>query len=413
MTDIDKHILTDIRAALSAIKEQIDVIDSRLERMTEICSGDADTLAEEPAAVLPVQAAEAAAVVVEEAFEDKVGVPAEEEALSGERENFFVGEEISLGGNLEMAFADSEPLENAEDLAEVTDAGAGIVAEAGSIADVIENETIEAGAVAEEAAEIEETGIGTEIDVTADSAEPMFAAQTDILDEPVVESEAPVEPTEQEIDIEVEMAAANPAFLENADAANGIGEEVTDAVEAVAEAVVEADEFAEAVGDATAEVTDTVVDDVAVAGVAAEVVENEVVVADEAGEEAVGAIGGEVAAEVEEFAEDVAVDADIIENEIVVAIEKPKEPVRFAWRTNRPGSPVRNILSAISLNDRMLFIRTLFADDPALFQKTISVFNSLSSLAEAEAYIRSHFPKWDMSSDTVYRFMMAARRRFS
>lgn len=310
MTDIDKHILTDIRAALSAIKEQIDVIDSRLERMTENCSGDADTLAEEPAAVLPVQAAEAAAVVVEEAFEDKVGVPAEEEALSGERENFFVGEEISLGGNLEMAFADSEP-------------------------------------------------------------------------------------------------------LENADATNVIGEEETDAVEAVAEALVEADEFAEDVADATAEVTETVVDDVAVAGVAAEVVENEVVVADEAGEEAVGAISGEVAAAVEELAEDVAVDADIIENETIVAVEKPKEPVRFAWRTDRPGSPVRNILSAISLNDRMLFIRTLFADDPALFQKTISVFNSLSSLAEAEAYIRSHFPKWDMSSDTVYRFMMAARRRFS
>lgn len=316
MTDIDKHILTDIRAALSAIKEQIDVIDSRLERMTEICSGDADTMAEEPAAVLPVQAAEAAAVVVEEAFEDKAGVPAEEEALSGERENFFVGEEISLGGNLEMAFADSEPLENAdaangigeeetdaveavaEAAAEVTDAGAGIVAEAGSVAEV--TETI-------------------------------------------------------------------------AEVAAGAG------VAAVVE------EFAEDVATA--------------AEVDADIIENEVVVADEAGEEAVGAIGGEVVAEAEERVEP--------------AVEKPKEPVRFAWRTDRPGSPVRNILSAISLNDRMLFIRTLFADDPALFQKTISVFNSLSSLAEAEAYIRSHFPKWDMSSDTVYRFMMAARRRFS
>lgn len=87
------------------------------------------------------------------------------------------------------------------------------------------------------------------------------------------------------------------------------------------------------------------------------------------------------------------------------------QPV-FAWRTDRPGSQVRNILSAISLNDRMMFIRTLFGDDPALFQRTISVFNSISSLAEAEAYIRSHFKDWDMGSDEVYRFMMAARRRF-
>lgn len=292
MADIDKDILTDIRAALSVIREQIDVIDKRLERMTEICSDDADTMADEPVAVLPVEDAEVAAEVAVEAFEDAVGediqqeaddvaevesdeeavssvsagivafevsatgghhgeesgteecVADAEEALSGEVENFFAGEEISLGGDLEMALADSASSENA-------------------------------GAEEE---------------------------------------------------------------------ANTIDKEVLDAVvgpEEVAERVAEEEEVAEPVD------------------------------------------------------------------------EKQKEPVRFAWRTDRPGSPVRNILSAISLNDRMLFIRTLFADDPALFQKTISVFNSLSSLAEAEAYIRSHFPKWDMSSDTVYRFMMAARRRFS
>lgn len=89
------------------------------------------------------------------------------------------------------------------------------------------------------------------------------------------------------------------------------------------------------------------------------------------------------------------------------------DPARFAWRTDRPGAPVRNILSAISINDRLLYERELFAGDPALFQKTISVFNSISSLAEAEAYIRSHFPEWKMDSDTVYRFMMAVRRRLS
>lgn len=267
MTDIDKDILTDIRAALATIREQIDVIDKRLERMTEICSDDADTVEEESVAVLLSEDAGVTVEVAAEASEWAVGEEVSQEAedvevlesgeepdteecaddaeetLPGERENFSVGEEISLGGDLEMAFADPDSLENA-DAEEVN---------------IFENE---ADAIAEEVA------------------------------------------------VDAVMA-----------------EEVEDSVESVE--------------------------------------------------------------------------------------EKPKEPVRFAWRTDRPGSPVRNILSAISLNDRMLFIRTLFADDPALFQKTISVFNSLSSLAEAEAYIRSHFPKWDMSSDTVYRFMMAARRRFS
>lgn len=325
MTDIDKDILTDIRAALATIREQIDVIDKRLERMTEICSDDADTVEEESVAVLPSEddgvAAEVAAEAFEWAVEEEVSQEAEdveelesgeepdteecvddtEETLPGDRENFSIGEEISLGGDLEMAFADSDSLENA-DAEEVN---------------IFEKETTDAAAEAEEFAE--------------------RAAETE------------------------EFAPTLSGIVEND------GEAEEDIADVVAEATVAAD-----------------------------------VVKEENEEDAI--------------AEEVAVDAvmaEEVEERVESVDEKPKEPVRFAWRTDRPGSPVRNILSAISLNDRMLFIRTLFADDPALFQKTISVFNSLSSLAEAEAYIRSHFPKWDMSSDTVYRFMMAARRRFS
>lgn len=82
-----------------------------------------------------------------------------------------------------------------------------------------------------------------------------------------------------------------------------------------------------------------------------------------------------------------------------------------AWRTGLPGSPVRNILSAISLNDRVLFINTLFQEDPALFQSTIAQFNEMQTLDEAEAYIETHFPGWNLDSDIAYRFMMAVRRK--
>ena len=37
-----------------------------------------------------------------------------------------------------------------------------------------------------------------------------------------------------------------------------------------------------------------------------------------------------------------------------------------AWRTDRPGMPVKNIISAISLNDRVLLINTLFGEYPIL-----------------------------------------------
>ena len=82
-----------------------------------------------------------------------------------------------------------------------------------------------------------------------------------------------------------------------------------------------------------------------------------------------------------------------------------------AWRTGLPGSPVRNILSAISLNDRVLFINTLFQEDPALFQSTIAQFNEMQTLDEAEAYIETRFPGWNLDSDIAFRFMMAFRRK--
>lgn len=82
-----------------------------------------------------------------------------------------------------------------------------------------------------------------------------------------------------------------------------------------------------------------------------------------------------------------------------------------AWRTDRPGSQVKNVISAISLNDRVLLINVLFREDPILFQNTISAFNGMTTLDEAISYIRTNFPDWDMNSEPVYRLMMAVRRK--
>lgn len=84
---------------------------------------------------------------------------------------------------------------------------------------------------------------------------------------------------------------------------------------------------------------------------------------------------------------------------------------KCAWKTDMPGTPVKNVLSAISLNDRILFVKALFGEDAALFQQTIQIFNACGTLAEAEDYIRTNFRNWDMNSDVVYRFMMAVRRK--
>ncbi len=81
------------------------------------------------------------------------------------------------------------------------------------------------------------------------------------------------------------------------------------------------------------------------------------------------------------------------------------------WKTDLPGTPVRNIISAISLNDRVLMINKLFSEDPQLFRQTLADLNAMESFADAEDYVSGHFSGWKMDSEPVYRFMMAVRRK--
>ena len=133
--------------------------------------------------------------------------------------------------------------------------------------------------------------------------------------------------------------------------------------------------------------------------------------------------------EVEEIvAEDLPEDDDLpfFEEESVVQPEQVREvePVREAaapiidtmtdkqaWRTDMPGGAVKDVRSAISLNDRILFINKLFDEDPMAFQTAIGRINSLESLEQVIDYINEEHSDWNLESDTVYRFMMAVRRK--
>lgn len=82
-----------------------------------------------------------------------------------------------------------------------------------------------------------------------------------------------------------------------------------------------------------------------------------------------------------------------------------------AWRKDMPGPEVKDVRSAISLNDRVMFINTLFRDDSMLFQDVINRINALTTLEKAVQYLKENFPEWDMDSELVYRFMMSVRRK--
>ena len=92
------------------------------------------------------------------------------------------------------------------------------------------------------------------------------------------------------------------------------------------------------------------------------------------------------------------------------AVPRP-DTERLPWRLDKPGMAVKNIRSGISLYDRALFIGTLFKEDYALYDKTISELNGLASLDEAVDYLLERFPDWNLKSDIVYNFMMAIRKK--
>ena len=116
--------------------------------------------------------------------------------------------------------------------------------------------------------------------------------------------------------------------------------------------------------------------------------------------------------------EDLPVAAPVIVNEAVQASNQKTVVLdamtaKQAWRTDMPGAPVRDIRSAISLNDRVLFINRLFDEDPVSFQETLNALNQMESLDQAVTYLVEAHPSWNLDSELVYRFMMALRRKLN
>lgn len=99
--------------------------------------------------------------------------------------------------------------------------------------------------------------------------------------------------------------------------------------------------------------------------------------------------------------------------EVPVQPETPKQPEAPAKPSSATsvGTPVADLRQAISLGDRFLFQRELFAQNGELMQKTIDALNNQPNLDYAVAYIDKHFD-WDKESATYGLFLNALHRRF-
>lgn len=107
--------------------------------------------------------------------------------------------------------------------------------------------------------------------------------------------------------------------------------------------------------------------------------------------------------------------APVAEPEPVVepapVVEKPA-PRPVPQQTSLFGTAVEDIRQAISLGDRFLFQRELFAGNGELMQKTLDEINTLGSLNEAMEYVLNNF-EWDQESTAVKLFENVLKRRFN
>lgn len=77
--------------------------------------------------------------------------------------------------------------------------------------------------------------------------------------------------------------------------------------------------------------------------------------------------------------------------------------------------PIKDLKSAIGINDRFQFIQELFEGDEKLFESSIKAINAFHIFAEAQFYVKklkvNHH--WDEESKSVKLFDQLVKRRFS
>ena len=75
--------------------------------------------------------------------------------------------------------------------------------------------------------------------------------------------------------------------------------------------------------------------------------------------------------------------------------------------------PIKDLKSAIGLNQKFLFMNDLFEGENEIFNNAINKINSFNTLPEAIAFIESELSSaWDKENSSVLNFMDLVERRF-
>ncbi|TAF53727.1 MAG: hypothetical protein EAZ62_04240 [Sphingobacteriia bacterium] len=94
----------------------------------------------------------------------------------------------------------------------------------------------------------------------------------------------------------------------------------------------------------------------------------------------------------------------------------PEEEAHTEVLTLLEDSPIRDLRKAISLQERIKFVRDLFRDDDNMFERSIRTINGFNIYAEAQYWIQRELKVklgWEDHPESARQFDHLVRRRFS
>lgn len=71
------------------------------------------------------------------------------------------------------------------------------------------------------------------------------------------------------------------------------------------------------------------------------------------------------------------------------------------------------LIDSLTINQKFMFTKMLFAGDFQLFSKTMEQTDTFESLSEATSYINDNFPHWDRESEAFEEFMAMLQQKFT
>nr|WP_294789828.1 hypothetical protein [uncultured Mucilaginibacter sp.] len=80
------------------------------------------------------------------------------------------------------------------------------------------------------------------------------------------------------------------------------------------------------------------------------------------------------------------------------------------------GQPISDLKHAISLNDKLLYIKDLFNGYSLAYSEAIEILNRLTSFEDAERFLTKNYVtknNWENKADTVAKFYAVLKRRYA